>query len=189
MPDTAEKTTWKRTSLFLKQEVQLKPRGWMTHNLKFLFSLCTISTHTHFILSLLNVPLNELQTCLFHPSWQSGAQAANLYLLCRDIDNLSASAWLSSSCYSLQTLDRSLPDHLPSLYDSPSEDFYTGNENKLPLFSDIRLLPFNVWIRLLSPPVKSYYNSHTKLKHKEKETRHKCEIKANWLQSLSLKTF
>lgn len=70
------------------------------------------------------------------------------------------------------TLDRSLPDHLPSLYDSPSEDFYTGNENKLPLFSDIQLLqqqkknPHSRLNQAFVSPSKSYYSNHTKPKHK-----------------------
>lgn len=87
-------------------------------------------------------------------------------ILCGDQDNLFLHG--SAPAASMQTLDHSLPDHLPSLYDSPSEDFYMGNENKLLLFSDIRLQQkkrkqlHSRGNHAFVFPSKSYYCRHTK---------------------------
>lgn len=87
----------------------------------------------------------------FCSSWQCGVCRPIIHpfpvlmpkatCICSDSSNLSVSTLGCDRAPAarLQTLDRTLPDRSPSSYDSPSEDFYTGNENKLPLFSDIRL--------------------------------------------------
>lgn len=51
-----------------------------------------------------------------------------------DIKITCESVWLRSRCAPADVRPQS------SLRDSPPEDFYTGNENKLPLFSSIKLL-------------------------------------------------
>lgn len=51
---------FKQTHVVGEVLFQPKPLEWMTQSYIFGLTLCTISIHTHFILTLLNVALNRL---------------------------------------------------------------------------------------------------------------------------------